>query len=57
MSKKAIEPKSNDKRCDGCGTVQHFWNIIDDWAIIDGKYYCRSCQKRMGIGWYEKKKT
>jgi hypothetical protein len=31
--------------CDGCGYQTPFWNTIDHWALVNGKEYCRKCQK------------
>jgi len=42
--------------CDGCGVETPTWNIIDNWCIQDGKDYCRACQRKKEIGWYEPKK-
>jgi len=47
--------KTDTSTCDGCQkTVRKFYTL-DQWAIVDKKYYCRTCQKERKIGWYEKR--
>jgi len=42
--------------CSKCGFKTPFVMTLDNWAIIDGEEYCRKCQKKHKVGWYEPKK-
>ena len=52
MPKNETKQSGNNAVCGGCGKTDNFWNTIDNWVIVDGVTYCRSCQKRLKIGWY-----
>lgn len=51
MREKDKQPTDNAV-CGRCGKVEQWWNIIDNWVMVDGVKYCRSCQKRLKIGHY-----
>ena len=43
--------------CKKCGVITNFPNIIDIWALKDGKEYCLKCSRKLKIGWYENKEN
>jgi phage terminase large subunit-like protein len=43
-----------NRKCSGCDSETPDYMAIDNWCIVDGKFYCRGCQKIKNIGWYEK---
>jgi len=47
--------ESEMSTCSKCGVKTPFVMTLDNWAIIDGEDYCRNCQKKHKVGWYEPK--
>jgi hypothetical protein len=43
-------------KCDKCKFETAFNLAIDNWCIINNENYCRKCQKKYKVGWYENSK-
>lgn len=44
-------------KCDKCEAETWKGFAIDNWAVRDGKHYCRNCQQELKIGWYSEVKS